>query len=102
MKTILRSLMVALAAISCSVFAANAHEGHLPVAEGTVKKLDTTGGKVSIAHGTIENLNMPPMTMSFKAKSPAMLAKLKEGDKVRFRAAEVGGVLTVISIEPAP
>jgi Cu/Ag efflux protein CusF len=41
------------------------------------------------------------MTMSFKAKTPTVLAKWKEGDKIRFRAADVGGVLTVVSIEAA-
>jgi len=44
---------------------------------------------------------MPPMTMSFKAKDPAMLKQWKEGDKVRFRATEDKGVLTVVSIEAA-
>jgi hypothetical protein len=34
---------------------------------------------------------MPPMTMSFTAKDAAMLRGFKEGDKVRFRAAEVKG-----------
>jgi Cu/Ag efflux protein CusF len=41
------------------------------------------------------------MTMSFTAKEPAMLKGYKEGDKVRFRAAEVKGNLTVVSIEAA-
>jgi Cu/Ag efflux protein CusF len=44
---------------------------------------------------------MPPMTMTFKAKSPEVLKGWKEGDKVRFRAAEVKGDLTVVSIEAA-
>jgi Cu/Ag efflux protein CusF len=44
---------------------------------------------------------MPPMTMSFKAKDPAMLKGFREGDKIRFRAAEVKGDLTVVSIEAA-
>jgi Cu/Ag efflux protein CusF len=44
---------------------------------------------------------MPAMTMSFKAKNPAMLAKWKEGDKILFRSADAKGVLTVISIDPA-
>jgi Cu/Ag efflux protein CusF len=42
------------------------------------------------------------MTMSFKAKEPALLAKWKAGDRIRFRATEVGGVLTLVSIEAAP
>jgi Cu(I)/Ag(I) efflux system protein CusF len=72
-----------------------------PLSDGTIKKLDLPAGKVTIAHGEIANLKMPPMTMSFKAKDPAMLKQWKEGDKVRFRSTEDKGVLTVVSIEAA-
>ena len=44
---------------------------------------------------------MPPMTMVFQVKDPAMLDKVKAGDKVKFQAEKVGGVFTVMSIEPA-
>ena len=80
---------------------AQAHEGHLPQADGVIKKLDAKAGSVTIAHGPIPNLNMPAMTMSFKTKDPAMLGKWKEGDKIRFRTADVNGTLTVVSIEAA-
>lgn len=100
MKYLVRLLtvMAMLFPLACS---AQAHEGHLPQTDGVIKKLDLAGGKVTIAHGEIVNLKMPPMTMSFKAKDPAMLKPWKEGDKVRFRSAEVKGTLTVISIEAA-
>jgi Cu/Ag efflux protein CusF len=100
MKYLVRLLAVLamLLPLGCS---AQAHDGHLPLTDGVIKKIDLAAGKVTIAHGEIVNLNMPPMTMSFKAKDPAMLKPWKEGDKVRFRSAEVKGVLTVISIEAA-
>ena len=100
MKYLVRLLAVLamLFPLACS---AQAHEGHLPQTDGVIKKLDLAGGKVTIAHGEIVNLKMPPMTMSFKAKDPAMLKPWKEGDKVRFRSADVKGTLTVISIEAA-
>ena len=44
---------------------------------------------------------MGAMTMSFKAKPPALLKPWKEGDKIRFRAAEIKGELTVTRIEAA-
>jgi Cu(I)/Ag(I) efflux system periplasmic protein CusF len=102
MKTFLR-LFAALATLLLLSFSAcaQAHEGHLPLTDGVIKKLDLPAGKVTIAHGEIVNLKMPPMTMSFKAKDPAMLKPWKEGDKIRFRSAEVKGVLTVYSIEAA-
>ena len=100
MKYLVRLLAVLamLFPLACS---AQAHEGHLPQTDGVIKKLDLAAGKVTIAHGEIVNLKMPPMTMSFKARDPAMLKPWKEGDKVRFRSAEVKGTLTVISIEAA-
>jgi Cu(I)/Ag(I) efflux system protein CusF len=100
MKYLIRLLAVLamLFPLACS---AQAHEGHLPQTDGVIKKIDLAAGKVTIAHGEIVNLKMPPMTMSFKAKDPAMLKPWKEGDKVRFRSAEVKGTLTVISIEAA-
>jgi Cu/Ag efflux protein CusF len=69
--------------------------------DGVIRKLDLASGTVTIKHGEMPNLNMGPMTMSFKAKTPAMLKPFKEGDKIRFRAAEVKGELTVTSIEVA-
>ena len=94
-------LFAALATLLFVSFSAAAHEGHLPQTDGVIKKLDLAAGKVTIAHAEIANLKMPPMTMSFKAKDPAILKSWKEGDKIRFRSAEVKGVLTVYSIEAA-
>ena len=69
--------------------------------DGVIRKLNRASGSITITHGELPNLNMGAMTMSFKAKDPAMLKKWKEGDKIRFRAAEVKGELTVTSIEAA-
>jgi len=44
---------------------------------------------------------MPPMTMVFQVKDPAMLNQIKAGDKVKFQAEKVGGAFTVTRIEPA-
>lgn len=72
-----------------------------PLSDGVIKKLDPASGKITIAHGPIANLNMMPMTMRFKAETPSILKTWKEGDKIRFRAVDAGGVLTVTSIEAA-
>ena len=69
--------------------------------EGVIRKLDRASGTITITHGEMANLNMGAMTMSFKARTPAMLKPWKEGDKIRFRAEEAKGVLTVIRIEAA-
>ena len=67
--------------------------------EGEIKKVDTDAMKLTLKHGDIKNLGMPGMTMVFAAADPKMLEGLKAGDKVRFGADRVNGVLTVTSIE---
>ena len=72
-----------------------------PMAEGEVKKIDQDGGKVTIRHGEIKNLNMPGMTMVFRVKDAAMLDQLKAGDKIKFSADNINGKLTVTKVEVA-
>ncbi len=70
-------------------------------AEGEVRKVDKSAGKITLRHGEIKSLDMPPMTMVFTAARPEMLDKVKAGDKVRFRASNNGGAYTVTEIEAA-
>ncbi|WKB54748.1 copper-binding protein [Eleftheria terrae] len=67
--------------------------------EGEVRKIDKDNGKITIKHGEIKNLDMPPMSMVFKAEPAGLLDKVQVGDKVRFRAEKVGGTYTVTAIE---
>ena len=69
--------------------------------EGEVRKLDKDACKITLKHGPIANLSMPAMSMVFRAKDASMLDKLKEGDKVRFKADKVQGAYTVTEIQPA-
>ena len=70
-------------------------------AEGEVRKIDKEAGKITLRHGPIANLDMPPMSMVFRAKDAAMLDQVKPGDKVRFKAEKVDGALTVTELQPA-
>ena len=72
---------------------------NLPMVSGTVEKVDTAAGKITIDHGPIPNLNMDSMTMVFRAQDPAMLKTVKPRDKVRFTADRVNGQITVTKIE---
>jgi Cu/Ag efflux protein CusF len=72
-----------------------------PLTEGEVKKVDRETKKVTIKHGPIENLKMPPMTMVFRVKDPAMLDGLDAGTKVRFRAEEADGGYLVTRLQKA-
>jgi len=74
--------------------------GALPWAEAEVRRVDADAGAITLRHGDIRNLDMPPMTMVFKAKEPAILNGIKAGEKVRFTADQINGTYTVLSIEP--
>ena len=94
MKTI--RLLAALAlAITTAALA------DMPMADGEVRKIDLGAKKITLKHGEIKNLDMPPMTMVFQVKDPAMLDKVQTGAKVRFRAENVGGAYTITAIETA-
>jgi Cu(I)/Ag(I) efflux system protein CusF len=66
-----------------------------------VRKVDKDAKKITIRHGPLANLDMPPMTMVFQVKEPAMLEHVKAGDRVKLQAEKVGGAFTVTKIEPA-
>ena len=70
-------------------------------AEGEIRKVDAANKKITIKHGEIKNLDMPPMSMVFQVKDATMLEKVKTGDKVRFSAEKIDGAFTVTSIEAA-
>ena len=72
-----------------------------PMVSGTVEKIDTAQGKLTIDHGAIPNLQMDPMTMVFRAGDAAMLKSVKAGDKVLFQADRVNGQITVTKIQKA-
>lgn len=67
--------------------------------QGEIRKVDKDAGKLTIKHGPLTNLEMPAMTMVFRVKDPAMLDKVREGDKVRFVASREKGEITVIHLE---
>lgn len=73
-----------------------------PMADGDVKKVDPDLGKITLKHGEIKELEMPPMTMVYVVEDKAALASLKPGDKVKFRAADEGGRLVETEIHVAP
>jgi hypothetical protein len=68
-------------------------------AGGEVKKVNRKAGTITIKHGRIANLDMPPMTMAFHAKDKAMLKQVKTGDKIRFVAGRMGEEFSVVKID---
>jgi Cu(I)/Ag(I) efflux system protein CusF len=67
---------------------------------GEVRKVDKDARKITLRHGEIKQLDMPAMSMVFRVKDPAMLDKVKAGDKVNFKAENAGGAMTLTEIEP--
>ena len=81
--------------------AALADEKAGPMADGEIRKVDKDAKKITIKHGPLHKLDMPPMTMVFRVSDPALLDKVKAGDKVKFDADKVRGAYVVTRIEPA-
>jgi Cu(I)/Ag(I) efflux system protein CusF len=94
----MKYLIPLLAALLASAAFAQAP---LPVAEAEVRKVDKDAGKITLKHGEIRNLDMPPMSMVFQVQDKALLDKVKAGDRVSFTADKVNGAYTVMSIAPA-
>ncbi|MGB4060730.1 MAG: copper-binding protein [Burkholderiaceae bacterium] len=112
MKTFFRQTLVlfALAGSAMAWAQATDHSHHAAPAvqaaapatdltDGEVRKLDLDTGKVTLKHGPIKSLDMPPMTMVFTADK-ALLTPLKVGDKVRFKVVHQGGTYVVTDIQP--
>lgn len=66
--------------------------------DGEVRKVDKDAQKLTLRHGPIQNLDMPGMTMVFRVKDPALLDRVKTGDKVKFAAETIDGAITVTDI----
>ena len=70
-------------------------------ADGEIRKIDRDAKKITIKHGSIPGIDMPPMTMVFQVKDAALLDQVKTGDKVRFEAEKAGSAYVVTRIEAA-
>ena len=109
---ILFTAALALHCIAATAQAHDGHEGHAPAApaqqaqaqeltDGVVTRWDARTGKLTLRHGEIRNLSMPPMTMVFTLKHAPQAVALKPGDAVRFHAERANGALVVTHIEAA-
>jgi Cu/Ag efflux protein CusF len=103
MRKLAALLVAALMAAPALAQKSGGHDSHHPAAlsDGEVRKVDKEAKKITIRHGEIENLDMPPMTMVFQVKDAALLDRFKSGDKVKFAAEKVGGAYTVTAIDKA-
>ena len=95
-RTVLASLGAVLTLVcATSVFA----QSTAGLAQGEIRKIDKAAAKITIKHGDIPSIEMPPMTMVFGVKDAALLENTKAGDKIRFDAVLEGGKYIVTRLE---
>ena len=97
MKRLIVGLLgLAIAAVSIAAWAQGATAG------GEVTKLDKAGGRITLKHGELKGLDMPPMTMNFRVRDAGLLDGVVVGDRVRFTAEKLDGQYTVTALAKAP
>jgi Cu/Ag efflux protein CusF len=88
--------------ITAAALALASLAAHAQAYEGEVRKIEKAQGKITLRHGELKALDMPPMTMVFRVSNPAMLDNLAVGDKVKFDAEKIDGQYVVTVIRKAP
>ena len=84
--------------IAAALLALAAGAAQAQAYDGEVMKIDKAQNKITLKHGELKGLDMPPMTMIFRMQDAKQLDALAVGDRVRFDAAKVGGAYTVTAI----
>ncbi|MFN0303800.1 MAG: copper-binding protein [Burkholderiales bacterium] len=67
--------------------------------DGVVRMVDRAGGNIILRHGPIENLGIPPMTMTFRIIDSRLIESLEAGTAVRFAADRLEGKFTIVHLE---
>ena len=106
MKNTIAAMIIAISgsAISLSSFAdeSSTHtDTDLPVISGEVRKVKPKSGKITIRHEEIPNLDMPGMTMVFRADEDTDISQFEKGDKVKFTVVEKDGKMVIVTIDDA-
>ncbi len=109
MKTSTLICSIALSLFAVSSFAQTAApapaQATTPIAkemaDAEVRKVDKDAKKVTLKHGPIKNLDMPPMTMVFQVRDEKLFDKLVAGEKIKFTAEQLQGTYVVTGVEKA-
>lgn len=83
----------ASAALACDDHSPGTERGHASASRasgwisGEVREIDLDGGTLALSHAAISIWRMGPMSsMLFKTRDAGLIANLKSGDKIKFRA----------------
>ncbi|WP_237711363.1 copper-binding protein [Paracidovorax oryzae] len=71
------------------------------LSEGEVVRWDAATRRITLRHGELRNLDMPPMTMVFRVREAIPAAAQVPGARVRFLAERDAGGFVASRIEPA-
>ena len=95
----MRTLKIALLGLSLLMTPLLAGAETTDMSQGEVRRIDLDGQRVTLRHGPINNLKMPPMTMVFRVDQQDQLEPLAPGDQVTFRAEERDGSYIVFDLQ---
>ncbi|MDO8418562.1 MAG: copper-binding protein [Rubrivivax sp.] len=94
----MKTVLVLMATLAMSTLAL----AQVPMTSGEVTKVDKASARVTLKHGEIKHLDMPPMIMVFRVRPPRLLDDVTVGDRVRFAAERIDGNYTVTALSKAP
>jgi Cu(I)/Ag(I) efflux system protein CusF len=89
------SLLFSLASVAQTSEQTDSVKTEAAYTDGEVKRIDMSSGKITIKHGFIKSLDMPPMTMVFTVKEKALLNDIAVGDQVRFIVISDNGKMVI-------
>ncbi|WP_417313283.1 copper-binding protein [Ectopseudomonas khazarica] len=69
-----------------------------PLSQGEVRKVDIAAQKITLRHGPITSVGMPPMTMVFEVGEPKLLEGVSGGEKVSFQVEQRGSRYVVTEL----
>ena len=67
-------------------------------AVGIVKETDTAERTVTLAHGAVESLGWPAMTMKFQVADKQLLENLSKGKTVEFDIVKRGNAYVIVDV----
>lgn len=93
--------VLSLPVVASEAGAAPAASAAAAMSRGEVRKIDLANQKITLRHGPLLNLGMPPMTMVFGVQDAALLEGLQVGDKVQFVVEQQGSQFVVTELHSA-
>lgn len=70
--------------------------------DAEVRKVDRAQARITLKHGEIRQLDLPPMTMVFRVRDARLLDGIGPGDRVRVEIARIDGQYTVVTLVKSP